>query len=225
VGCASGNDLFLAVGRGQSNPGTALTSSNAVDWVDCSYLQLGVGFYGVAFGNGVFTAMDSRGVAYTSTDGNHWSSRGTCNGDYVFGITFAQNIFVGVGGRYSGGSQKIVTSPDGVNWRLRSISITNSAKLRAVAYGNGYFVAVGDKGLIVQSEPVFTLRLDGFSGGVLNLVLAGESGRAYRVQACSSLADSNWTHILAITNTAEVTSFPDPQACDRPIRFYRAITP
>lgn len=225
VGCAFGNDTFLAVGQGQSNPGAALTSSNAVDWVDRSYPQLGVAFYGVAFGHGVFVAMDARGVAYTSTNGINWSSRWTVTSDYVFGITFAQNMFVGVGGPFGGGSQKIVTSPDGDNWKLRPISTTNSASLRAVTYGNGYFIAVGDKGLIVQSDPVFTLRLAGFPGGVPSLVLDGESGRAYCIQTCSDLAGLNWTDVFAVTNTTEAQSYLDTQANSAPIRFYRGVTP
>src|SRR5262249_50250611 len=111
-GFAFGNNLFLAVGRGNSNPGTILTSSNAIDWVDRSALNLGVAFYAAAFGNGVFAAMDARGVAYTSANGTNWSSRWTVSSDYVFGVTSAQNLFLAVGGPYGGGSQKIVTSPD-----------------------------------------------------------------------------------------------------------------
>ena len=224
VGCAFGNCLFLAVGRGSSNPGTALTSSNAVDWVDRSYPQLGVGFYSVSFGNGMFVAFDVRGIACTSTDGISWSSRWTVTSDYVFGSTFAQGLFVGVGGPYSGGSQKVVTSPDGRTWRLRSVATGHSGSLRAVTYGNGYFVAVGDQGLILQSDPVFTLRLAGISGGVPVLLLDGERSRTYDVQTCDDLAHPNWTDLLRITNTAEVTAFPDAPAGDHPVRLYRAVS-
>src|SRR5678815_3970630 len=103
--------------------------------------------------------MDTRGVAYISKDGNTWTTRDTGNSDYVFGLTFAQGLFVGVGSPFGGGAQKIVTSPDAFNWKLRPVSVTNSAALRAVTYGNGYFVAVGEKGLVLRSGPVFTLRL------------------------------------------------------------------
>ena len=225
VGAAFGNDLFLVVGGGRSSPAAALTSSNVLNWVDRSYPNLGVTFYGVAFGDGVFVAMDARGVAYTSPNGTNWTVKQTLTSDYVFGITYAQNFFVGVGGPFSGGSQKIVTSPDGKNWKLRPISTAHSGTLRAVAYGNGYFIAVGDKGLIVQSGPVSTLRLAGVVGSTATLVLDGEIGRGYHIQSCSDLMASNWTDLLSVTNTAEVTSFPDPQAGNSPLRFYRAVSP
>src|SRR5205085_417717 len=131
---------------------------------------------------GVFVAIDSRGLVYTTPNGINWSSRGTINSDYVFGITFAQGLFVGAGGPFSGGSQKIVTSPDGWNWKLRTVAVTNSAALRGVTYGNGYFIAVGDKGMILQSGPVSTLRLTSLSGGA-TFVLDGEIGRRYRLQS------------------------------------------
>src|SRR5262249_47372453 len=157
------------------------------DWVDRSALNLGVAFYAAAFGNGVFAAMDARGVAYTSANGTNWSSRWTVSSDYVFGVTSAQNLFLAVGGPYGGGSQKIVTSPDGVNWKLRPVSVTNSASLQSVCYGNGYFIAVGQKGLILQSGPIATLRIGDVHGATSSLVLDGEIGRGYRVQSCTNL--------------------------------------
>ena len=137
--------------------------------------------------------------------------------------TFAQGLFVGVGGSFGGGSQKIVTSPDGSNWKLRPVSVTNSASLRAVTYGNGYFIAVGDKGMILQSGPVLTLRLTGLSGGA-TLVLDGEIGRSYRLQSSQDLSQSNWTNVVTVTNTAEATQFVDPSPIAQQ-RFYRAVSP
>ena len=221
-GAAFGNNTFLAIGRGSSNPGTVITSSNGVNWVDRTYPQLGVGFYCVAFGHGVFVVMDARGVPYTTTNGTNWTYSYSTSGDYVNGIVYAQNYFVGAGGPYIGGSQKIVTSPDGYNWKLRPISITNSAPFRAITYGNGYFVAVGEKGLIVQSDPIFSLRLSGFSNQSPILTLEGEIGRPYHIQ---SLVNSNWTDLVNTTNTSEISSHLDTQANHAAVRLYRAVTP
>ncbi len=223
VGAAFGNDLFIAVGQGQSNPGTVLTSADAINWVDRSSNNLGVAFYGIAVGGSVFVAIDARGVAYSTPDAINWTSGRTVNSDYVFGITFAQGFFVGVGGPFGGGSQKIVTSPDGANWRLRPVSVTNSAALRGVTYGNGYFIAVGDKGMILQSGPVSTLRLTNLSGGA-TLVLDGEIGRSYRLQSSQDLSQSNWTDVVTVTNTAEATQVFDPSPIAQQ-RFYRAVSP
>jgi hypothetical protein len=223
VSTAFGNDLFIAVGQGSGNPGTLLTSSDAFNWLDRSSINLGVAFYGIAFGGGVFVVMDARGLAYRTTNGINWSSRGTVSSDYVFGVTFAQGLFVGVGGPFSGGSQKIVTSSDGSNWKLRPVSVTNSAALRGVTYGNGYFITVGDKGLILRSGSVLTLRLAGLSGGA-TLVLDGEIGRAYRIQSSQDLSQSNWTNVVTVTNTTEATQVFDSSPVAQQ-RFYRAVSP
>lgn len=222
VGAAWGNGRFMAVGRGSSNPGTVLTSDDGVAWVDRTYPQLGVGFYAVAQGAGTFVAMDARGVAYTSATGTNWTSRGTGNGDYVFGLTFAQGLFVGAGGPYGGGGQKITTSPDGIAWQLRPVNVTNSAALRAVTYGNGCFLAVGDKGMILKSGPVCTLRPPAVTNGSVTLWLEGEAGRRYRIQASTNPA-SGWEDWLTITNTGELMPFTDPIATGT-MRLYRAVT-
>jgi hypothetical protein len=224
VGSASGNDVFVAVARGQSNPGTLLTSSNALDWVARSFSGLGFP-YGIAFGKGLFVMLDARGLVNTSPDGIQWATRSTVTSDYLFGITFAQHTFAAVGGPYGGGSQKIATSLDGLNWRLRPISTGRSGALRAVTYGNGYFIAVGDGGLILRSGPVSTLRVIAVDEGTASLVLDGEIGRSYRIETTSSLSGSNWADLVTITNTTEATPVFDDQAEISPMRFYRAITP
>lgn len=225
VASANGNGTFVAVGRGSSSPGTVLTSSNTVGWLDRSKVNLGVAFYALVFANGVFVAIDARGIAYTSTDGISWSRSNTVDSDYVFGLTFARNLFVGVGGPFGGGSQKVVTSPDGVHWKLRPISTGYTGTLRAVAYGNGHFVAVGDKGLIVESGPVTTLKLEAVAGGSASLLLDGETGAEYRIQANNEPSGSNWTDVLTFTNHGQIVSFQDAQASNAPVRFYRAVAP
>jgi hypothetical protein len=226
VGSSFGNNLFIAVGRGSSNPGTLLTSSNGVDWVDRSYLQLGVAFYGAAFGNGIFAAVNSRAEIYYSTNGTNWGYRtaGTAI-TYINALAFGQGLFVGVGDlEYPSGPQKIVTSPNGANWKVRPVPSGNSAPLRSVTYGNGYVIAVGEKGLIFQSDPVFTLSSVN-SGGSPMLLLDGEIGRAYRIQARTNLTSGSWVDVLTVTNSSEITQYPAPVLGDAPVGFYRAVTP
>ena len=168
--------------------------------------------------------MDARGIACTSATGTNWTQRLNGGSDYVFGLTFAQGLFVGVGGPFLGGSQKITTSPNGVTWRLRYINVTNSAPLQAVAYGNGYFVAVGQKGLIVRSGPIFSLRPPVLSGGTPGLSLDGEAGRAYRIQVNTNPPTSGWQDLLTITNAGELMPFTDPLG-NGETRLYRAVLP
>jgi len=206
MGAAYGNGMFMVVGKGNSNPGTVLTSTNGLNWVDRTYPQLGVGFLAVAHGGGAFVAMDIRGLAYTSVAGTNWTYRGsTGGGSYVYGLTCAQGLFVGAGGpsfAFDSG-QVITTSPDGFAWRERSVNVTNSATLRAVTYGNGRFVAVGDKGMVLKSGPIFTLRPPVVNGANAEFVLAGESGRVYRIQERTNLA-AGWQDWRTITNSSEL---------------------
>jgi hypothetical protein len=224
MGAAYGNGMFMVVGKGMSNPGTVLTSTDGINWLDRTYPQLGVGFQTVAQGAGVFVAMDARGIAFTSGTGTNWTSRfTTVGGSYVYGLTCAQGLFVGAGGPTLTSGQAITTSPDGFAWRERSVYVTNSATLRAVTYGNGCFVAVGDKGMVLKSGPVFTLRPSGMNGANAELTLAGESGRVYRIQESTNLA-TGWQDWLTITNTSELMPVPTP-IFPGDIRLFRAVTP
>jgi len=219
MGVTWGNNLHMAVGKDNSSPGTVLMSADGVSWVNRS---LGVGFYGAAYGAGTFVAMDARGVAYRSTTTTNWASVITAGGDYINGLTYAQGFFVGAGGPYLGGAQTVTTSPDGALWKQRSVNVTNSASLKAVTYGNGRFVAVGEKGMILRAGPIFTLRPPVLSSNAVAFLLAGEKGRVYRVQSSTNAAAS-WQDLLNVTNTDEATPFSVPIGPEES-RLYRALT-
>jgi uncharacterized membrane protein len=74
--------------------------------------------------------------------GTTWTVRNL--GDFLFGVTYGNGLFVAVG---DGGV--ILTSPDGVSWTRRASG--TSEWLRGVTYGNGLFVAVGLGGTILTS--------------------------------------------------------------------------
>lgn len=220
-GFSFGNEVSVAVGQGNSNPMLILSSTNGVDWTDRS--SYGVAGYAVAFGGGTFVAMDARGAPYVSSNGVSWKSvwPPAAGADYLFGITYAQRVFVAVGGPYSASAQRISTSHSGFTWKQKVVSTGQSGALRDVAYGNGYFIAVGDNGLIVQSGPIFSLN---WAPGN-TLVLDGEAGRAYRIQSLSDLGTTNWTDILNHTNSAEVTPVLEIGSDNSGAVFYRAVIP
>jgi hypothetical protein len=83
-------------------------------------------------------AVGDFGTILTSPDGVNWTQRASGTGDWLWGVTYGNGLFVAVGG---GGT--ILTSPDGVNWTRRASGTSNW--LRGVTYGNGTFVAVGDR--------------------------------------------------------------------------------
>ena len=170
---------------GNSNPGTLLVSTDTTDWLDRSSPNIGVAFYAVAFGKGVFVAIDARGIGYTTQDGSHYGPFDRQFRLYFSELPLPKIYLLGLGDLLAAERKKSSPPANGVDWKARPILSTNSAALRAVAYGNGYFMAVGDKGLIVQSAPVASLRLGSVSGsgGGVSLDLDGEIGRAYRIES------------------------------------------
>src|SRR5207302_1893499 len=94
-----------------------------------------------AFGNGLFvvvgdgnTNLDT--VILTSPDGITWTPRSGGTNLPLWGVTYANGLFVAVGGNVDGGV--ILTSRDGITWTPQS-----SPALTSVAFGNGTFVSVG----------------------------------------------------------------------------------
>ncbi|HET7615742.1 MAG TPA: hypothetical protein VFK27_02205, partial [Bacillales bacterium] len=218
-GVAFGNGLYCAVGGGLTQNSSITRSSDGITWsnqtVSFNYL------YDVTFGNGVFVVQGIRGQIRTSSDAVNWTLfQG--DGGYLYDATFAQGYFV-AGGAKLFGSQKIVTSTDGLTWISRPLDTNLSSPIRGVAYGNGYFVAVGEKGLILQSDPIFRLT----AGNTLtrrDWILTGETGRSYRFQFSEDLG-AKWIDLTNFMSTAETTLLHDPAAIDTPTRFYRVISP
>jgi hypothetical protein len=226
AGIAYGNGTFVVVGSQNYNPQIVLTSTNGLTWSDWTASQHGVAAYGVAYGKNVFLELDARSQVYASTDGIAWKQAAFGaggSGTYLYGITWAQDYFVAVGGAFSGPSRKIVSSSDGSGWRL---CLTNSAApgLRAVGYGNGYFLVVGKSGHILQSDPIFALNSVGLSGDGMDLELTGEIGRTYILQGLADAAQSNWEDVLTFTNTTETVPVRDTGAGSNSTRLYRALS-
>jgi len=96
---------------------------------------------GVTYGNGLFVAVSSTGVAnvvMTSPDGITWTSRTSGNTTAWQGVTYGNGLFVAVA------TNKVMTSPDGITWTPRTSANNNT--WQSVTYGNGLFVAVAISG-------------------------------------------------------------------------------
>jgi hypothetical protein len=119
---------------------TSSSYIRGIDWNSAS-ISSSYAWVGVAYGNGVFVAVASDyGIAY-SRDGINW----VLNSSYLTtnnwtSVTFGRGIFVAVA---NGGANRVMTSPDGVNWTLRSVE---ASSWKSITYGNGLFVAVANSG-------------------------------------------------------------------------------
>ncbi len=111
---------------------------------------------GVAFGDGVFVAVGSKGTILTSPDGATWTARSSGSTQRLRGITYgtAGRIFAAVGQ-----AGTVLHSTDrGQSWTANNISAATDLVGIAngpVASGGNRFVAIGSSGkLLAANSPV-----------------------------------------------------------------------
>lgn len=95
----------------------------------------------VAYGKGRYAAVGENTTVLTSTDGVRWipGSSPPTSLPYTFtGISFGNDRFVAVDR-----SGKTAVSQDGVQWTLNGWTQNPPQSLNSIAFGGGYFVAVG----------------------------------------------------------------------------------
>lgn len=123
--------------------------NNALESAETWYLNSAGSFpfSGIAYGNGKFVAISNGSTTLRySSDGLTWTSV-TIGSFGLSGIVFADGKFVAVGAQYSGVDliTNVEVSTDGINW-TRYNPFTNGISPKAITYGNGLFVAVGNLG-------------------------------------------------------------------------------
>jgi hypothetical protein len=173
---------------------------------------------GFVTGDGVTVGVGSRGLFYRTEDGDAWT-RVSSPFFYCFAIANARHTFVTVGGDYEGIERTVGTSTNGLNWQTRYFK-NNEGRLLSVAYGNHRFVAVGDGGAIVVSDPLMWLSNPNVVGGAFKLTLNGESNRMYRIQKAINISGS-WHDVATVTNGSDSVEVTLP--ISEPAAFYRAV--
>ncbi len=148
-GIAYGNGRYVAV----SNTGTnrVIYSLDGINWATSSAAQANQ-WYAVTYGNGTFVAVSRDGtdrVMY-SYNGINWATTSAAEVKEWWGITYGNGLFVAV--TTTGGSNQVMTSPDGINWTARATTGIDG-DWNAVTYGNGRFVAVSyNNDLVMWSD-------------------------------------------------------------------------
>jgi hypothetical protein len=151
-GVAFGNGTFVAV----TGIGAISTSHDGINWT--FQIDTPLALRGVAFGSGIFVVVGIGGsltfddVAFISPDGVTWTSKILMGGGRYMaflnaqGVGFGNNFFI-VLGRY------ILASPDAVNWTAIPAPVSLFL-INDFVFGNNRFVAVGEHGTILQSDPI-----------------------------------------------------------------------
>ncbi len=129
-GVTHGNGRYVAVG----DAGVVMMSEDSRNW-SAAAVPVGSALHGVTFGNNRFVAVGESGTVISSGDGIVWQRENLDSWVHLNDVAWGEGVFVAVGV-----SGAILTSADGANWTLQTIG---GDDLRAIAYGDGRFVAVG----------------------------------------------------------------------------------
>lgn len=135
--------------------GSQAAEATPLTWQTATQSAVGSMFEAVAYGNGTFVGISASKIA-TSPDGRTWILRDfpepspECRPLTTswIALTYGGGLFVAVG--WGGScSDKVMTSPDGISWSVRSAP--GADFLDSVAYGNGRYVAADRSGGILSS--------------------------------------------------------------------------
>jgi hypothetical protein len=147
--------LFVAGGAF----GQRIVSEDGANWKNLQLGKEGEIYRAAACGNGRYVVVGSYGgdnLFAASADGIAWqvSKKDARYPMYLRGMIFANGLFWGVGGDPGavGDSRPFVaTSADGVAWG-DPLPISGKNMVRRIAFGNGLFVGVGDRGRRAYSK-------------------------------------------------------------------------
>ena len=147
-------------------------------------------FTDVTFGNSKFVGVSSALSILVSSDGTNWTRRSDGIKDVTFSLNYRQEKYAG------GGAQITLAYPEVQPIHLHGEE-SKLTELRAVAYGGGTFVAVGQHGAIVTSRDTVSWNFQsigqpndfrGVAWGGSSFVVVGKNG-----ELLSSPDGSTWT--------------------------------
>jgi hypothetical protein len=211
------DSTFVAVGYN----GSIYSSTNGANW----FLRYGGApeyFLGrVAFTNGVFLAWGSGEPTVQSADGINWTNSlmGVPQG-YSDLPLVVNGIYATVDNtNVNYDTPAIEISTNGVNWAVAATSVN---QLYDLAFGNGVFVAVGQYGTILVSEPL--ARIAWSNSVPPQVAVRGLIGRQYGIEQRGSLMDSNgWSQPATFTLTNNPVLIPVGTLPTTPQQYFRAV--
>ena len=170
IGYAGGK--FIAFGDWYAGGDQLLvvTSTDGTSWSDGSVPSTYEHFASPVFGSSVYVTVGDQGATMTSATGASWANTGILPASVVsanlYGVAYANGLFVAVGFDTTNAVSLILRSSDGINWTSQDVPLAQAMRLYGVASGTAGFVAVGhDSG-----------------GGAGSLVLTSPNGRSWDVQ-------------------------------------------
>ncbi len=163
-GVAFGNNRWVAVGESGTN-GTAIYSDDGGKNWTTSFDDASYHLWQVEYGNGHWVAISGADSHKYSNDGITWQPLTLSLGvqiAWLYDIKFGNNRWVAVGRNDDNSSTVVayaVSDPTTDAWSL-SGSYSDNRHLTGLAYGNGYFIAVGE-GMENMSTSLMLRTVDG----------------------------------------------------------------
>jgi len=135
---------FIAVSGSELQPADTiiLSSSDGINWTRRT-IVVGTPYtlFDVAWTGSQFVIVGTGGVVFASSDGINWTTSST-PAIINYGVAWSGNYLTAVG-------WGITTSPDGINWSLRTSGTGNN--LWGITWSDIQYVAVGESGTILTS--------------------------------------------------------------------------
>lgn len=202
----------FATGRGKS----ATTANNGSTW---SFLgpDASISSYvinGIAYGDGKYvgirnTPPTTNSFLWRSTDGVNWGSSVDIGIPHAgwSSVIYAGGQFVAVASSGTG-TNRVMTSPDGITWTMRSAAEANT--WMSVTYGKGLYVAVaqsGTKRVMTSPDGITWTGQDAAQANSWKSVAYG-NGRFVAVSSdgtnrvMTSVDGKNWTSVAASDNAS-----------------------
>jgi hypothetical protein len=217
-----GHGQYVIVGDQLPPNGTMLVSSDGVNW-QRRHQYIGKNLRSVEFVNGVFLATANDGFFLVSSNGLNWGV-GTLDEDFagsyyewprnLRAAGYAEGTWTMVGNE-----GRIYTSTNLVLWTQRPAYTREN--LHGVAFLNGRFVTIGNRGTILRSDSTIVTSLLGRATPAgFELTVRGEIGATYELQAVEQLGLS-WAPLRTFTLGQSTTNLLDPGSASQAQRFYR----
>ncbi|MFD2117244.1 hypothetical protein ACFSTH_13205 [Paenibacillus yanchengensis] len=175
----------------------------------------------VIYGNDRFVAVGVKKVM-SSTDGVTWTEQQPAPSYYTnwYAITYGNGLFVAVGMSGTFDRERVMTSPDGVNWSIQLAPMGDTSWID-VTYGNGLFVAIASsytdlQSVMTSSDGVNWYLRTGASEATWNSIVYG-NGMFVAVSTLGISAGDNrvmtspdgitWTAVHAPTDRFESVAY------------------
>jgi hypothetical protein len=217
-----GNGLFVIAGDHGNDPqATILTSTNGITWANAT-VNIGKNARGIAFANGTFIVpYNDGGILYATPTNNFWFYADTGisgEGNNLRGGTWSNGVWVVVGN-----DGRILTSAntnEPALWRSRLTPTVEN--LHAVRSINNTFIAVGNQGIILQSDPIETRFSLERKGTNLLFIVSSPYEVVFQIQRSTNF---NWTPFLSFSNGFGVIEHLVPLPPGPGREFFRVVKP